>query len=106
VNDLVSRLRTEEIMYQMAKGGGGKYGGPAPAIPRLGIGPYQWDTECLNDDVMAGNATSFPIALFKIVIRHFYLIHEEVIYGIFIGWQSDKCRHLFLSIRRSTILGM
>jgi beta-glucosidase len=40
-------------MYQMAKGGGGKYGGPAPAIPRLGIGPYQWDTECLNDDVMA-----------------------------------------------------
>jgi hypothetical protein len=25
VNDLVSRLRTEEIMYQMAKEGGGKY---------------------------------------------------------------------------------
>ena len=63
VNDLVSRLTTEEIMYQMAKGGGGNYGGPAPAITRLGIGPYQWDTECLSGDVMAGNATSFPIAI-------------------------------------------
>ena len=37
VNDLVSRLTTEEIMYQMAKEGGGKYGGPAHAITRLGI---------------------------------------------------------------------
>ena len=63
VNDLVSRLTTEEIMYQMAKGGGGNYGGPAPAITRLGIDPYQWDTECLSGDVLAGNATSFPIAI-------------------------------------------
>jgi hypothetical protein len=38
VNDLVSRLRTEEIMYQMAKGGGGKYGGAVPSITKLGIG--------------------------------------------------------------------
>jgi hypothetical protein len=38
---------------------------------------------------MAGNATSFPIAIFKIVIRHFHLKHEEVIYGIFIGWQKE-----------------
>ena len=88
----------------MAKGGGGKYGGSAPAITRFGIGPYQWNTECLSSDVMAGNATSFPIAVFKIVIRHFHLIHEEVIYGIFIGWQSDKRRHLFLSRRSSTII--
>jgi hypothetical protein len=39
VNDLVSRLTTEEIMYQMAKGGGGKCGGPAPVTSRPGIGP-------------------------------------------------------------------
>jgi beta-glucosidase len=85
VNDLVSRLRTKEIMYQMAKGGGGNYGGPAPAITILGIGPYQWDTACLSGDVMAGNATSFPIAIFKIVMRHSHLTHDEVIYGILTG---------------------
>ena len=63
VDDLVSRLTTEEIMYQMARGGGGEYGGPAPAIPRLGIGPYQWTTECLSGDVYAGIATSFPMPI-------------------------------------------
>jgi hypothetical protein len=46
---------------------------------------------------MAGNATSFPIATFKIVIRHIHLIHEEVIYGILIAWQSDK--HSLVSIK-------
>jgi hypothetical protein len=49
-------------MYQIAKGGGGKYGGPARAITRLGIGPYQWDTECLSGDVMSGNVTCCPRA--------------------------------------------
>ena len=34
--------------------------GPAPAITRLGINPYQWGTECLSGDVNAGPATSFP----------------------------------------------
>ena len=34
--------------------------GPAPAISRLGINPYQWGTECLSGDVNAGPATSFP----------------------------------------------
>ena len=34
--------------------------GPAPGIPRLGINPYQWGTECLSGDVKAGPATSFP----------------------------------------------
>ena len=34
--------------------------GPAPAISRLGINPYQWGTECLSGDVGAGPATSFP----------------------------------------------
>jgi hypothetical protein len=95
VNDLVSRLTTKKIMYQMTKGGGGKYGGSAPAITRLGICPYQWETECLSGDVMAVNATSFPIAIFKIVIRHVHLKHEEEIYGIFLGWQSDKAGTCF-----------
>ena len=39
------------------------YTGPAPAIPRLKINPYQWGTECLSGDVDAGDATSFPISL-------------------------------------------
>lgn len=63
VDDLVSRLTMEEIMYQMARGGAGIHGGPAPAVTRLGIGPYQWNTECLRGDVMAGNATAFPEAI-------------------------------------------
>ena len=37
--------------------------GPAPAIPRLAINPYQWGTECLSGDVGAGPATSFPQAI-------------------------------------------
>ena len=37
--------------------------GPAPAIPRLGIGPYQWGTECLSGDSQAGDATSFPMSI-------------------------------------------
>lgn len=37
--------------------------GPAPAISRLGINPYQWGTECLSGDVGAGPATSFPQAI-------------------------------------------
>ncbi|XP_074651590.1 uncharacterized protein LOC141906236 isoform X2 [Tubulanus polymorphus] len=61
VNDLISRLTDEEIVLQLARGGAGKYGGPAPAIPRLGIKPYQWNTECLRGDAQtAGNATAFP----------------------------------------------
>ena len=37
--------------------------GPAPAVSRLGINPYQWGTECLSGDVDAGPATSFPMAI-------------------------------------------
>ena len=36
------------------------HAGPAPALSRLGIKPYQWGTECLSGDVIAGPATSFP----------------------------------------------
>lgn len=40
------------------------WNGPAPPIPRLGIGPYNWNTECLRGDAEApGWATAFPQAL-------------------------------------------
>ncbi|KAK7108548.1 uncharacterized protein [Littorina saxatilis] len=64
VDDIVKRLTLEEMQLQMARGGAGNIGGPAPAISRLGIGPYEWDTECLRGDVSApGDATSFPQAI-------------------------------------------
>ena len=63
VNDLVGRLTMEEIMVQLSKGGSGPKAGPAPAIPRLKIGPHAWNTECLRGDSAAGDATSFPQAL-------------------------------------------
>ncbi|XP_012939100.1 xylan 1,4-beta-xylosidase isoform X2 [Aplysia californica] len=64
VDDLVSRLTLQEVMVQMSRGGAGEFGGPAPAIPRLGIGPYNWNTECLRGDAQAvGNATAFPQAI-------------------------------------------
>ncbi|KAK6170690.1 hypothetical protein SNE40_019018 [Patella caerulea] len=59
VDDLVKRLTSEEIMYQLAFAGHVPFG-PAPAISRLGIKPYTWDTECERGDVGAGPATSFP----------------------------------------------
>ena len=62
VDDLVSRLYLYEIQEQLARGGAGTFGGPAPAILRLGIGSYQWDTECLRGDADAPGvgATAFP----------------------------------------------
>ncbi|XP_055955063.1 uncharacterized protein LOC126809589 [Patella vulgata] len=59
VDDLVGRLTLDEMTLQMAKGGAG-INGPAPAIPRLGIGPYQWNTECLHGDVSQNATTSYP----------------------------------------------
>lgn len=63
VNDLINRLTIEEIMVQMSRGGSGPHGGPAPAIPRLKIDPWSWNTECLRGDGDSGNATAFPQAL-------------------------------------------
>ncbi|ESO87218.1 hypothetical protein LOTGIDRAFT_154721 [Lottia gigantea] len=63
VHDLVGRLTLGEIKEQMSKGGAGPIAGPAPAIPRLGINAYSWNTECLRGDVAAGNATAFPQAI-------------------------------------------
>lgn len=63
VADLVNRLTLQEMMVQMARGGVSDHGGPAPAIDRLQIKPYSWNTECLRGDVGAGPATAFPQAL-------------------------------------------
>ncbi|XP_052242270.1 uncharacterized protein LOC127852358 isoform X2 [Dreissena polymorpha] len=63
VDDIVSRLNLKEIMLQMSHGGAGTKGGPAPAIKRLGIGPYQWNEECLHGAAEAGEATAFPQAI-------------------------------------------
>jgi len=60
VDDLVSRLTLQEMTDQMAYGGRMTH---APGIPRLGIAPYPWGSECLRGDVSAGPATSFPQAL-------------------------------------------
>lgn len=61
VDDLVSRLTLEEVQAQLSMGGGPPRGGPAPAIPRFGIGPYQWWSNCGRGDAGApGNATAFP----------------------------------------------
>lgn len=61
VDDLVSRLDPHEIIDQMAYGGGWN-AGVTPPIPRLGILPYSWGTECLRGDV-SENSTGFPQAI-------------------------------------------
>ncbi|XP_053124859.1 uncharacterized protein LOC128333399 [Hemicordylus capensis] len=63
LDDLMNRLTLEEMVEQMARGGA-MNNGPAPPIERLGIGPYNWNTECLRGDVEAsGWATAYPQAL-------------------------------------------
>ncbi|XP_071794475.1 uncharacterized protein [Asterias amurensis] len=62
LDDLIPRLYLDEVSQQMARAGI-RQNGPAPAIPRLGIGPYMWNTECLRGDSEAGNATAYPQAL-------------------------------------------
>ncbi|CAH1784544.1 unnamed protein product [Owenia fusiformis] len=57
VNDILDRLTLQEMQDQMAYGGSTP--APAPGISRLGIKPYQWDTECIRGDVDL-NGTSFP----------------------------------------------
>jgi len=60
VSDLVSRLTLSEVVDQLARGGA-RDNGPAPAIQRLGIKPYQWTTECLHGYLNQG--TIFPQAI-------------------------------------------
>jgi beta-glucosidase len=53
--DLVSRMSLEEKVGQMQNA--------APAIPRLGILPYDWWNEALHGVARAGQATVFPQAI-------------------------------------------
>ncbi|XP_075764705.1 uncharacterized protein LOC102460632 isoform X2 [Pelodiscus sinensis] len=63
LDDLMGRLTLGELVLQMARGGA-QHNGPAPPIERLGIKPYNWNTECLRGDAEApGWATAFPQAL-------------------------------------------
>ncbi|XP_039585113.1 probable beta-D-xylosidase 2 isoform X1 [Passer montanus] len=63
LDDLLGRLSPAELVLQVARGGA-MGNGPAPPIPRLGIAPYNWNTECLRGDGEApGWATAFPQAL-------------------------------------------
>lgn len=52
VNDLVSRMTTEEKAAQLVY--------TAPAIPRLGVPEYNWWNEALHGVARAGYATVFP----------------------------------------------
>ncbi|VDL20065.1 unnamed protein product [Hymenolepis diminuta] len=63
VADLLNRLTLEELTQQLQYGGAGAAHGPAPAISYLGIGPYQWRSECLHGYGFDGDATSFPQAI-------------------------------------------
>ena len=55
VADLLGRLTPEEKVGQMMN--------QTPAIPRLGIPPYDWWNEALHGVARAGNATVFPQAI-------------------------------------------
>uniref|UniRef100_H2YA95 Glycoside hydrolase family 3 N-terminal domain-containing protein n=1 Tax=Ciona savignyi TaxID=51511 RepID=H2YA95_CIOSA len=59
VVDLVNRLTLDEVILQLTRGGV-RDNGPAPAIDRLGINRYNWNTECLRGYAMNGDATCFP----------------------------------------------
>lgn len=79
----------QELVEQMAMGGGST-NLPAPAIPRLGIGPYQWNTECLHGIVhmpstgfpqSIGLAASFRFSLHSciVLLARWFLESEDVI---------------------------
>ena len=58
VEDLVGRLTLKEIVSQTMA----LYGKETPGIPRLGINPYIWITECLRGQANT-NGTPFPQAI-------------------------------------------
>ncbi|XP_064618411.1 uncharacterized protein LOC135482386 [Liolophura sinensis] len=72
VDDLVKRLTPQEIADLMQHGGTGS----SPAIPRLKIPEFSWDTECLHGDGQAGRATSFPQAIGLAAAWSTRLIHD------------------------------
>ena len=75
VSDLLNRLTLDELTQQLLHGGAGPTHGPAPPIPRLGIDPYQWRSECLHGYGFDGDATSFPQAISMAATFDRRLIH-------------------------------
>ena len=72
VDDLVQRLTLQEIVNQTYD----YFPNPNVGIPRLGIKPYVWNTECLHGEILT-NATAFPQSLgiaasFRLVIMNAY----------------------------------
>ena len=61
LDDLMGRLTVDEMVEQMMNGGGDPPL-PAPAIERLGIPPYNFDSECLRG-ISGLNSTAFPMPL-------------------------------------------
>jgi beta-glucosidase len=118
VDDLVSRLSADDIIDQMAYAGGWD-AGVTPAIPRLGILPYSWGTECLRGDI-SENSTGFPQAinlastwnkdLVKAVANatayevhaHYNVFRKEGIYGVHRGL---SCFSPVINIMRHPLWG-
>src|SRR5437773_5135128 len=69
VEDLVSRMTLEEKVLQMQH--------TAPAIPRLGIPPYDWWNEALHGVARAGVATLSPQAIGMAATWDADLVHQE-----------------------------
>ena len=69
VDDLVSRLTFEEIVNQSRI----IYGQVPPSVERLGIHPYQWNTECLRG-VVGRNSTAFPQSIGLAATFRYFLI--------------------------------
>jgi len=69
VDDLVSRMTLEEKILQMQH--------TAPAIPRLGIPPYDWWNEALHGVARSGYATVFPQAIGMAATWDTELINRE-----------------------------
>jgi len=67
--DLVSRMTLEEKAAQMQN--------TAPAIPRLGIPPYDYWNEALHGVARAGEATVFPQAIGMAATFDKELLHQE-----------------------------
>ena len=61
LDDLMGRLTMEEMVSQMENGGGVPEK-PAPGIERLGILPYNFDSECLHG-IPGLNSTTFPMPI-------------------------------------------
>jgi beta-glucosidase len=68
VRDLVSRLTLEEKASQMLH--------DAPAVPRLGVPPYNWWNEGLHGVARAGIATVFPQAIGLAAMWSTHRLHE------------------------------